>query len=56
MKTVAVTLHYIANRDSSLQAFALQHSLKGCEIDNEIINHVSSYTQNIGHPMRTFAQ
>lgn len=56
MKLVTVTLHDTENCGSSLQAFALQHYLKQCGIDNEIINYVPPYTQNSGHPIRTLVR
>lgn len=52
MKTVTITLHDTENCGSSLQAFALQHYLKECGIENEIINYVPPYTQDFGHPIR----
>lgn len=54
MKTVTITLHDTDNCGSSLQAYALQRFLLDHGVENEIIDYVPAYTQNNGHPLKTF--
>lgn len=54
MKTVTITLHDTDNCGSSLQAFALQHFLLSCGIENEIVDYVPEYVKNNGTRLKTF--